>query len=145
MKRFLIAVASLSMFALSTAALAAPPQDQDHGRGWVDDGHGHGRDDDRRDDRHDQRDHDDRDRDDRGRHDDRDRHDNGWHAGWDRRYGRGDHLPERYRGRDYYVDDYPRYHLHEPRPGYRWIRGDGGQFVLIAITTGVIVEVLSGN
>lgn len=145
MKRFFVAAASLSLLALSISAVAAPWQDRDHDQdhGWSDDGHGrgHGRGHDD-DDRGHGRGHDD---DRRGYGRDDDRHDNGRHLGWDKHYGRGDRLPERYRVREYYVDDYYRYHLHEPRPGYRWVRGDGGQFVLIAITTGIITDIVLGN
>lgn len=133
MKRLLIAVASLSIFAFSAVALADPPQDRGHGndqgQGWSDHGHGHDHD----------RDHgNDRDRGD-------DHHDNGRHLGWDKHYGRGDRLPPQYRGREYYVDNYAEYHLHRPRPGYRWVRGDNGQFVLVAVATGLITEVLLGH
>ncbi|WP_199535816.1 RcnB family protein [Dyella psychrodurans] len=138
MKRFLTAVATMSAFAISINAFAAPIQDQDHdhGQGWGQDDHGHG---------HDDRDHDhgyDHDHYDHDHYD----HDHGRHGGWDKHYGRGDRLPERYRGPDYYVDDYERYHLYAPRPGYRWVRGDDGQFVLVAVATGIIIqEVLYGH
>ncbi|RDD81405.1 hypothetical protein DVJ77_13675 [Dyella tabacisoli] len=136
------------MLALSVPALATPlqgfssPQDYGHDRGRGDDdrgndhdrGHGHDKD------RGHGRDDDDR------RGEDYGRHDNGRHRGWDKHYERGERLPEQYRVREYYVDDYARYHLHEPRRGYRWVRGDNdGEFVLIAITTGVIVEILNGR
>jgi Ni/Co efflux regulator RcnB len=126
MKRFLTTVATISAFAFSIGVFAAPVQDQDHdhGQGWGQDDHGH-------------YDHD---------HYDHDHYDHGHHEGWDRHYGRGDRLPDRYRGPEFYVDDYARYHLYAPRPGYRWIRGDGGQFVLVAVATGIIVqEVLYGQ
>jgi len=138
MKRFFVAAASLPLLALSISAVAGPWQDRDHdqGHGWSDDGHGRGH----------GRGHDDDDRGHgRGHGRDDDRHDNGRHLGWDKHYGRGDRLPERYRVREYYVDDYYRYHLHEPRPGYRWVRGDDGQFVLIAIATGIITDIVLGN
>ncbi|RDS82031.1 hypothetical protein DWU99_15170 [Dyella psychrodurans] len=128
----------MSAFAISINAFAAPIQDQDHdhGQGWGQDDHGHG---------HDDRDHDhgyDHDHYDHDHYD----HDHGRHGGWDKHYGRGDRLPERYRGPDYYVDDYERYHLYAPRPGYRWVRGDDGQFVLVAVATGIIIqEVLYGH
>ncbi|WP_206862318.1 RcnB family protein [Lysobacter changpingensis] len=41
-----------------------------------------------------------------------------------------------------YVDDYPRYHLHAPPPGHRWVRSDDGRYLLIAVATGIIADVL---
>lgn len=77
---------------------------------------------------------------------DNDHRDNGYHNGHDRQaFRRGDHLPDRYRANNYYVSDWRRYHLHEPRPGYRWVRSDDGQFLLIAAATGVIAEIIAGN
>jgi len=68
-------------------------------------------------------------------------HDNGKHKGW---YKKGDHLPDHYYGHDYEVDDYERYHLRRPDPGYRWVRGDGGAFYLTLISSGVVIDVSAG-
>ncbi|PNS09260.1 RcnB family protein [Solilutibacter silvestris] len=114
--------------------------DQDHGRG------------------HDRGDDDDQGRgyyrgDDRGRghdrYDDRDRryHKNGH---WDN--GRRGPPPWA-RGHDYrsygynnvYVvpyNDYRPYGLYAPRRGYRWVRDDGGNFLMVAIASGIIADVL---
>jgi Ni/Co efflux regulator RcnB len=43
--------------------------------------------------------------------------------------------------RRYYVQDYYYYGLRPPPPGYRWVYADGN-FVLMALATGLIVEVL---
>lgn len=69
------------------------------------------------------------------------RHDNGKHNGW---YKKGDRLPDRYYGREYYVTDYERYHLRRPDPGYRWVRADGGQFYLTLISSGVVIDIATG-
>lgn len=113
----------------TTAAAAQDYQDHgdhdhgDHGHGWDHGDHGdHG------------------DRGDRGWHGD-----HGRHVGWDKHYRRGEYLPERYRVREYYVDDYERYHLYAPPRGYVWVHGDEGQFVLVAVATGLIVNELLGN
>ncbi|HUB89864.1 MAG TPA: RcnB family protein [Dyella sp.] len=139
MKRHLLALALLSSLPLVMTATAASAQDyQDHGD------HDHGSD--QHGDHHDDRDH--HDHDDHGRHDDHDRgwhDDHGHHVGWDRHYRRGEYLPERYRAREYYVDDYARYHLYAPPRGYVWVHGDEGQFVLVAVATGLIVNELLGN
>ena len=135
MKRHLLALALLASvpLAMTTTAAVAQDQDHDHGRDHHDDhDRGHYQD----------RDHG-NDRDDHGWRDDH--HDHGRHVGWDRHYRRGEYLPERYRVREYYVDDYARYHLYAPPPGHRWVRGDDGEFVLVAIATGLIVTELVGQ
>jgi Ni/Co efflux regulator RcnB len=135
MKRHLFAMALFSVLPMLVTTTAVYAQGHGHGdQGWGDQddhghGHGHGRG------------HDD---DDRGWGDD-DHHDHGRHLGWDKHYRRGDYLPERYRVREYYVEDYPRYHLYAPPPGYVWVRGDEGNFVLVAIATGLIVNELLGH
>lgn len=133
MKRHLFALALLSavpMVMTTTAAFAQGQdwggQDDDHGHG---NGHGHGHG---------------HDGDDRGWRDD-DHHDHGRHRGWDKHYGRGEYLPERYRVREYYVEDYRTYRLAPPPPGYGWYRNDDGEYVLVAIATGLIVQELLGH
>jgi len=110
-----------------------------------DHGHGHGHDKDRHD-------HDDGDRghgNDRGRYADDDYrgpgrghyknwHDRGRHEGW---YKRGGYLPVEYRTR-YVVTDWRRDRLREPPRGYHWVRSDNGDFLLVAITTGIIADLL---
>ena len=59
-------------------------------------------------------------------------------AGTTRDYRRGVVYVER----RVYVDDYPRYHLHAPPPGHRWVRSDDGKYLLIAVATGIIADVL---
>jgi len=127
MKLQVVLASTLTLLLAAQGALAYPP-----------DGHGHGRghDKDRSDD---SRDWDDRDDDSRGRHD------NGKHKGWEKQaYRRGDRLPDYYYSREYYVEDYDRYHLRRPDPGYRWVRGDGGQFFLTLASSGVIIDIAAG-
>jgi Ni/Co efflux regulator RcnB len=66
-------------------------------------------------------------------------HDRGRHEGW---YRRGGYLPAEYRGTRYVVYDWRRYDLREPPRGYRWVRSDNGDYLLVAIATGVIVDLL---
>ena len=86
---------------------------------------------------------------DRDRYDDRGRryHGNGH---WDN--GRRGPPPWA-RGRDYrsygygnvYVvpaRQYRNYRLYAPRPGYRWVRDDRGNYLMVAIATGIIADVL---
>lgn len=58
---------------------------------------------------------------------------------------RGDRVPQQYRDRQYVVEDYHQYRLNTPPRGYHWV-GVGGDFLLVAISTGVISQiVLSGG
>jgi len=66
-------------------------------------------------------------------------HDRGEHEGW---YRRGGYLPVEYRESRYVVYDWRADHLREPPRGYHWVRSDNGDFLLVAITTGVIVDLL---
>jgi Ni/Co efflux regulator RcnB len=142
MKKHLVVLAG-SLLLATTAAMASPsPQyhDHDHDRH---DNHGHN---DRRDDhRHDYH----------GRHDDRGHgyyapryghphgyyviHDRGSRGGW---YRRGGYVPVQYRESRYVVTDWRGERLREPPRGYRWVRGDDGQFLLVAIASGVIADIL---
>jgi len=56
-----------------------------------------------------------------------------------REWRRGGYWP---RGYGYYVSDPYRYHLRRAPYGYRWVRDDYGQFVLVAIATGLIADVI---
>ncbi|MHB1058335.1 MAG: RcnB family protein [Rhodanobacter sp.] len=64
--------------------------------------------------------------------------DRGRHEGW---YKRGGYLPVEYRTR-YVVTDWHRDHLRAPPRGYHWVRSDNGDFLLVAIATGAIVDLL---
>ena len=98
----------------------------------------------------------DRDRHDWNRHDDWNRHGawSGapyryhvepyrWPSGY-RHYSwlRGDYLPSVYRAPRYVVYDYGRYGLYAPPRGSHWVRV-GNDVLLTAITTGVVVNVMS--
>jgi Ni/Co efflux regulator RcnB len=66
----------------------------------------------------------------------------GWReAGPDHRFRRGGYLPPEYRGRAYVVNDWRARRLSAPPRGYHWVR-DGSDFVLVAIATGLIAQVL---
>ncbi len=89
----------------------------------------------------------DRYRDQRAQHDQRDRHgppprtDRGRGAGPDHNFYRGGRLPAQYRGREYVVNDWRGHHLRHPPRGYHWVQ-TGPDFVLVAITTGIIASIL---
>ena len=144
----LLSLSAACAVALMFASGAAFAQDHDN------DNHGHDRDhhsqkhdkhdhdshDNRYDHDHDYRGHDDRDHDDRGYRQVRyaNWHDRGRHEGW---YKRGGYLPVEYRTR-YVVTDWRQDRLREPPRGYHWVRSDNGDFLLVAVATGVIVDLL---
>ena len=121
----LLAAAALVLGMLSGQALA-----KDHGHG-----HGHGQDDQGQDDQGR----------DRHYHPQSDHWDNGrrgpppWAKGHDYRgygYSRVIIVP---------VPDYRRYDLYAPRNGYRWVRDDGGHYLLVSIASGIISDILYRN
>jgi Ni/Co efflux regulator RcnB len=86
-------------------------------------------------------------------HRDGQRGDNGLHKGWykdehgagpDQRWHRGDRLPIEYRHRSYVVDDWRGHHLNAPPRGYYWVQ-NGNDYLLIAITSGVIAQLILGG
>jgi Ni/Co efflux regulator RcnB len=95
------------------------------------------------------------DRNDRGNNrDQRDRHDNrdfgrshneergkGRGAGPNHEYYRGDRLPAEYRHRNYVINDWRGHHLSAPPRGYQWVQS-GNDYILIAIATGIIAQLL---
>ncbi|GAD23816.1 RcnB family protein [Acidovorax sp. MR-S7] len=62
-------------------------------------------------------------------------------AGPDRRWHRGDRLPPAYRTRHYVVNDWRVHHLRPPPRGYHWVQY-GSDYLLVAIATGVIAQLI---
>ena len=62
-------------------------------------------------------------------------------AGPGHSFYRGDRLPMNYRGHQYVVDDWHGHGLRSPPRGYHWVQ-TGGDYVLVAIASGVIAELL---
>ena len=62
-------------------------------------------------------------------------------AGPDHDFYRGGRLPMQYRNRGYVVDDWRGHRLSAPPRGYHWVQ-TGGAYVLVAIATGIIVQIL---
>ena len=58
------------------------------------------------------------------------------------RWRRGQVLPPAYRGA--VISDFGRYHLRRPPRGYYWVQQDD-DFVLVAMATGLIFEVIPGG
>ena len=65
-------------------------------------------------------------------------------AGPNHDFRRGDRLPVEYRHRQYVVDDWRGHNLSAPPRGYHWVQ-TGGDYVLVAIATGVILQFLLNN
>jgi Ni/Co efflux regulator RcnB len=55
-------------------------------------------------------------------------------------FHRGERLPMEYRQRHYVVDNWRDHHLSAPPRGYHWVQ-TGADYVLVAISTGLIVQV----
>jgi len=93
----------------------------------------------------DRRDHDVRD----DHHDHHDRQDHRGHAdergaGPQHAFHRGDRLPPEFRSNQYVVDNWREHRLSAPPRGYHWVQS-GGDYMLVAIGTGVILQLLLGN
>jgi Ni/Co efflux regulator RcnB len=65
-------------------------------------------------------------------------------AGPDHQWHRGDRLPPEYNHRNYVVDDWRGHHLSAPPRGYHWVQS-GNDYVLVAIASGIIAQLLLGN
>ena len=65
-------------------------------------------------------------------------------AGPNNSWYRGDRIPVQYRSHQYVVDDWRGYHLSAPPRGYHWVQS-GGDYILVAIATGVILQLLINN
>ncbi|MCD7099989.1 RcnB family protein [Stenotrophomonas sp. MMGLT7] len=62
------------------------------------------------------------------------------------RWARGQRYNDHYRGPVYVVNDYRGYRLRQPPRGYHWIRDDRGDFLMVAVATGIIADlVLNGR
>ena len=62
-------------------------------------------------------------------------------AGPQHAWYRGDRLPTYYRSRSYVVDDWRGHHLYAPPQGYHWVQS-GGDYLLVAVATGIIASIL---
>ena len=78
------------------------------------------------------------------RDDHRDDHDRNRGAGPDHAWHKGDRIPDSYRDKRYEVTDWRAHHLSAPPAGYHWVNVNG-DFVLAAVATGVIADLLRNN
>jgi Ni/Co efflux regulator RcnB len=65
-------------------------------------------------------------------------------AGPDHNWHKGDRVPASYRDKRYEVTDWKARHLRQPPRGYHWVNVNG-DYVLAAIATGVIADLLLNN
>ena len=65
-------------------------------------------------------------------------------AGPNHDFQRGQRLPAEYRNKQYVVNDWRGHHLTAPPRGYHWVQ-TGADYVLVAIATGVILQLLLSN
>jgi Ni/Co efflux regulator RcnB len=56
-------------------------------------------------------------------------------------FRRGHYIPREYRGRQYVVTDYRSHRLYAPPRGQQWVQV-GGDYVLVAIATGLIAHLI---
>ncbi|MGI4847337.1 MAG: RcnB family protein [Janthinobacterium lividum] len=59
-------------------------------------------------------------------------------------FRKGGRLPSEYRNRQYVVNDWRGHRLNAPPRGYQWVQA-GGDYVLAAIATGVIAQIILNN
>jgi len=135
-KHLVISALAAALMGASAAGFAQDRYhgDRDHDRGgqYDRDRGGDRRDNDRRD--HDRRDND------RGNYNGRSNQ--RWDgAGPSHDLRRGGRLPSHYRTRQYVVDDWRGHRLRQPPRGYHWVQ-TGGDYVLAAIATGVIADLI---
>ena len=62
-------------------------------------------------------------------------------AGPDHNWHKGDRIPASYRDKRYEVTDWKAHNLRQPPSGYHWVNVNG-DFVLAAVATGVIADLL---
>lgn len=62
-------------------------------------------------------------------------------AGPDHNFRRGDRLPSRYRNHQYVVNNWREHRLRPPPRGYQWVQ-TGGDYVLAAVATGLIADLI---
>ena len=72
---------------------------------------------------------------------DHDGHPPGKHKGWHKNYRKGERIEVVYLEPRYYVD-YRHHHLSAPPVGHRWVRHPDGRFILVAVATGIIADIL---
>ena len=65
-------------------------------------------------------------------------------AGPEQQWHQGGKLPQQYRGHQYVVNDWQHHGLKKPGRGQQWVQY-GGDYLLVAIASGVIAQVILGH
>jgi Ni/Co efflux regulator RcnB len=65
-------------------------------------------------------------------------------AGPNHAFYKGGRLPAQYHNKQYVLDDWRGHHLSAPPRGYHWVQ-TGSDYVLVAIATGIILQLLLNN
>jgi Ni/Co efflux regulator RcnB len=65
-------------------------------------------------------------------------------VGPNRAWHQGDRVPPQYRSYRYVVDDWRGHRLTAPPSGHHWVQS-GGDYVLVAVASGLILSVMLGN
>ncbi|MBK9199512.1 RcnB family protein [Candidatus Skiveiella danica] len=65
-------------------------------------------------------------------------------AGPQHQYHPGGRMPPQYRSHQYVVDDWRGHRLSAPPRGYHWVQ-TGADYVLVAIATGIILQLILSN
>lgn len=62
-------------------------------------------------------------------------------------WSRGDRLPAEYRGtrNSHRVSDYRAHRLRRPPRGYQWVQDNNNDFLMVAITTGLIAAIIANQ
>lgn len=65
-------------------------------------------------------------------------------AGPDQRIRKGDRLPPAYRGKQYVVDNWRAHKLSPPPKGHHWVQ-TGGDYVLVKVSSGIVIQLSLGH
>lgn len=65
-------------------------------------------------------------------------------AGPEHQFYQGERMPAQYRSYQYVVNDWRSHRLNAPPRGYHWVQ-TGSDYVLVAIATGVILQLILSN
>lgn len=65
-------------------------------------------------------------------------------AGPEQQWHQGGKVPQQYRGNQYVVNDWQHHGLKKPGRGQQWVQY-GGDYMLVAIASGVIAQVILGH
>ena len=68
-------------------------------------------------------------------------HPPGKHKGWHKQYKRGERIETVSPALRYYIDHH-HHRLSAPPPGHRWVRHPDGRYILVAVATGIIADIL---